>query len=186
MKTSSIFFAFLFISFKLLAQNLDTNKYHSRNFELSFGQSLLFISSSKQSNIINNQAIVIPTSAVLFSAEFRPDKLIRIPVFFNLATESKQFLINGQLVNEKASPTIGTGTFIKAFKIKIDDKSKIEFEIGPLFSCLFDTKNKIRVAPIIAGRLKIMRGENFIMYLGTSYSFGINALGLLYGTGTSF
>jgi hypothetical protein len=164
----------------------DSLKTKFRNFELSFGQSLLFISNSKQTNIINNEAIVIPTSAILFSAEFRPDKLIRIPVFLNLATESKQFLVNGQLVNEKASPTLGIGTMIKAFQIKIEDKSKLEFELGPLASFLFDTKNSIRVAPIIAGRIKILRGENFIMYFGASYSFGINSLGLLYGTGTSF
>ena len=124
--------------------------------------------------------------AILFSAEFRPDKYIRIPIFFNIATESKQFLVNEQLVNEKASPTLGIGVMIKAFQLKIDDKSKLEFEIGPLASVLFDTKNNMRIAPIIAGRIKILRGENFIMYVGTSYSFGINALGLLYGTGTSF
>lgn len=176
----------LFLCSSLIAQKGDSTKFKFRNFELSFGQSLLFISNSKQTNIINNEAIVIPTSAILFSAEFRPDKLIRIPIFLNIATESKQFLVNGQLVNEKASPTLGTGAMIKAFQIKIDDKSKIEFEVGPLASFLFDTKNSMRVAPIVAGRFKILRGENFVMYIGMSYSFGINALGLLYGTGTSF
>ncbi len=176
----------LFLSSSLIAQKGDSTKFKFRNFELSFGQSLLFISNSKQTNIISNEAIVIPTSAILFSTEFRPDKLIRIPIFLNIATESKQFLVNGQLVNEKASPTLGTGAMIKAFQIKIDDKSKIEFEVGPLASFLFDTKNSMRVAPIVAGRFKILRGENFVMYIGASYSFGINALGLLYGTGTSF
>lgn len=164
----------------------DTIKQSKKHFELSFGQSLLFISHSKQTNIITNAAIVIPTNAMLFLAEFRPDKILRIPVFFNLATESKQFLINGQLVNERASPTIGTGCIAKIVDFKIDDKSKLEFEFGPLLSCLFTKKNAVQFAPVLAARLKILRGENFIMYLGSSYSFGINALGLLYGTGTSF
>jgi hypothetical protein len=186
MKSFVILSMLLCFSFVKSQSKLDSLKTKFRNFELSFGQSLLFISNSKQTNIINNEAIVIPTSAILFSAEFRPDKFIRIPVFLNLATESKQFLVNGQLINEKASPTLGTGALFKAFQIKLDEKSKLEFEIGPLASFLFDTKNSIRVAPIIAGRIKILRGENFIMYIGTSYSFGINALGLLYGTGTSF
>ncbi len=181
-----IFILGLLFTSILVAQKSDSTKFKFRNFELSFGQSLLFISNSKQTDLINNKAIVIPTSAILFSAEFRPDKYIRVPVFLNIATESKQFLVNEQLVNEKASPTLGIGVMIKAFQLKIDDKSKLEFEIGPLASLLFDTKNNMRVAPIIAGRIKILRGENFIMYVGTSYSFGINALGLLYGTGTSF
>ncbi|HRG59544.1 MAG TPA: hypothetical protein PK323_11350 [Bacteroidia bacterium] len=164
----------------------DSLKQSKKHFELSFGQSLLFISHSKQTNIITNTAIVIPTNAMLFLAEFRPDKILRIPVFFNLATESKQFLINGQLVNERASPTIGTGCIVKIMDFKINEKSKLEFEFGPLLSCLFTTKNAVQFAPVLAARLKVLRGENFIMYLGSSYSFGINALGLLYGTGTIF
>jgi hypothetical protein len=170
----------------LHAQGSDSSKTNYRNFELSFGQSLLFISNSKQTSIVENEAVVLPTSAVLFSAEFRPDRRLRIPVFLNLATESKQFLINGVLVNEKASPTLGSGILVGCLKYRINDKTALEFEAGPLVSCLIDTENSIRFAPIVAGRLKIFRGENFIMYLGCSYSFGIDAFGLLYGTGTSF
>jgi len=158
----------------------------NQHFELSFGQSILFISNSKQINIKTNSAIVIPTNAMLFFAEFRPQKKCHIPVFFNLATETKQFVVNGQLVNERASPTFGSGVTFRIFQAKIDSTSKIEFEAGPLASVLFNKNNKIRVAPIIAGRFRIMRGKNFVMYAGVSYSIGINALGLLYGTGTVF
>ena len=150
-----------------------------QHFEVSFGQSLLFISNT-------TQAVVIPTNAVLFFAEFRPQKKIRIPVFFNLATETKQFLVNNQIISERASPTFGTGFTYNLFKIQLDSTSKIEFEVGPLASVLFNTNKNLRVAPIIAGRFRIMRGKNFVMYAGMSYSIGINALGLLYGTGTIF
>lgn len=157
-----------------------------QHFELSFGQSLLFISNSRQVNIHQQAAIVIPTSAILFLAEFRPQKVMRIPVFLNIATESKQFLVNGALVNERASPTLGSGLLFRAFKIKIDTTSRIEFECGALAGAFLDNNNKLLVSPILAGRFRICRGENFVMYLGTSYSVGINALGLLYGTGTIF
>ncbi len=157
-----------------------------QHFELSFGQSLLFISNSKQVNIHQQAAIVIPTSAILFFAEFRPQKLVRIPVFLNVATESKQFLVNGALVNERASPTLGTGLMIRALKIKIDSTSRIELEAGPLVGTFLDNNNKVLASPILAGRFRICRGENFVMYIGASYSLGINAFGLLYGTGTIF
>jgi hypothetical protein len=155
-------------------------------FELSFGQSMLFIANSKSVNIRNTHAIVIPTSAFLFFAEFRPFKQFKIPVFFNLPTESKQFLIAGQLVNERASPTFGTGIECKVFKAKIDSRSSLDFEAGPLASFLLDVHGVIKFAPIAAARLRLMRGHNFIMYMGTSYSFGINSWGILYGTGTVF
>ncbi len=181
---SSTFCAML-ISNKARSQETDTTK-NKLHFELSFGQSLLFISNSQQVNIRNQAAIVLPTSAILFFAEFRPKKIVRIPVFFNLATESKQFIVNGQIVNERASPTFGTGLEFKLFQIKIDAKSKLEFEVGPLASFIFDQNYNVRIAPLIAGRIRLMRGENFIMYLGGSYSLGISAAGLLYGTGTIF
>lgn len=178
--------AFCMLQMITFSQSNDLTQIKKKHFELSFGQSLLFISSSKQADIASTEAIVLPTSAVLFSVEFRPEKRMRIPVFFNLAKESKQYIVNGQIVNEKASPTLGTGLVFNVLNFKIDKNSKIEFEVGPLVSCLIDTKNSVRFAPVLAGRIKILRGENFIMYLGTSYSFGINAMGLLYGTGSAF
>jgi hypothetical protein len=163
----------------------DSTKKNNR-FELSFGQNLLFISSSKQIDIQNEVAIVVPTSSVLFFSEFRPQKTLRIPVFLNIATESKQFIVNGELVNEKANPTFGAGLTFRIAQLKFDDKSKVELETGPLASFIIHDKNKLRVVPILAARIKICRGENFVMYLGCNYSFGINTFGVLYGTGTVF
>ena len=160
--------------------------FKDQHFELSFGQSLLFISNSKQIDLRTQEALVVPTNAILFFEELRPYKTMRIPVFFNLATETKQFVIDGKTVSERAAPTIGTGLTFKIFELKIDSTSKIEFEAGPLTSVLFNKNNNLRIAPIIAGRFRIMRGSNFVMYAGISYSLGINALGLLYGTGTIF
>ena len=67
--------------------------------EVSFGQSLLFISNSKAIDLKNEAAIVVPTSSVLMFAEFRTMKKLRIPVFFNYPTETKQFLVDGVLIN---------------------------------------------------------------------------------------
>jgi hypothetical protein len=178
--------AFTFIMINQLKAS-ETDTLTKKNyFELSFGQSLVFISNSKQIDIRNQQAIIIPTSAILFFAEFRPKRILRIPVFLNIPTETKQFLVNGVLVNERASPTIGSGITFRFFSIDIDQESKVELEVGPLVSFIFDSKKNMRVAPILGSRIKISRGENFIMYFGVSYSIGINALGILYGTGTNF
>lgn len=163
----------------------DSLKKHTK-FELSFGQNLLFISNSQQVNIRQQSAIVVPTNSVLFFAEFRPQKIVRIPVFLNIATESKQFIVDGQIVSEKASPTFGSGITFKLLQLNIDVKSKLELEMGPLCSFIFDNKNNIRTAPILAARIKICRGENFVMYIGGNYSFGVNVFGILYGTGTVF
>ncbi len=180
---SSVFFlSFLFSS----AQSKDSIITSKSHFEISFGQSLLFVSSDKQNSLREELSVIVPTSAILFFVEFRPKKIIRVPVFFNLPTETKQYLVNGQIINERASPTFGGGFEFRLFQIKIDERSKLDFEIGPLASFIFDKNNVIKIAPLVAGRFRLMRGENFVMYLGGSFSMGINALGILYGTGTVF
>lgn len=202
-----IFFSFLFLALAgsiCVAQNLDSIKTKKKpfyirlgkhfedstrkgdKFEISFGQNLLFISNSKQINIRQQAAIVIPTSALLFLVELRPKKTLRIPIFLNIATESKQYIVDGQLVYERASPTFGTGMIFRLIEYNLDKKSKIDFEIGPLGSVLIDRNNDLRFAPVIASRFKICRGENFVMYFGVNYSIGINAFGILYGTGSNF
>ncbi len=155
-------------------------------FELSFGQSMLFITDSKIATILASNAIEIPTSAILFFAEFRPLKLIRIPVFFNLPTESKQFIINNQIVNERAPPSFGAGIEFKCFELKINTTTKLELEAGPLANFLLATNKSLRLAPLIASRVRIIRNNNFVMYVGSSYSIALNGWGLLFGTGTIF
>jgi hypothetical protein len=155
-------------------------------FELSFGNNVLFIPDSKLIDINQNDAVVLPTKSILFFTEFRPDKFLRVPVFFNLPTESKEFLVNGQLISERASPTFGTGLEFRLIKVNVLGNTRIELEAGPLASFIFDKNGKICVSPVLAGRVRVMRGENFVMYIGCSYSVGVNAFGLLYGTGTVF
>lgn len=189
MRKICIKFFLLFIignSIVIKAQTLDSILKHIPHFELSFGQSLLFISDGKLADIRKQTSVIVPTNAFLFFVEFRPEKRIKIPAFLNLPTETKQYIVNGQIINDRASPTIGTGIEFKVFQVGIDDRSTLSGEIGPLASIIFDKKYNIKVAPIIAGRLRVKRGENFVMYFGLSYSLGINALGILYGTGTVF
>ncbi|HLG02308.1 MAG TPA: hypothetical protein VI731_01855 [Bacteroidia bacterium] len=186
MKIILVTFLFSFgIIGRINAQSLDSIP-DTRKFELSFGNSLLFISHSDIVSIRTQKAIIIPTSAMLLLAEFRPAKRFRIPVFVTIPLESKQFLVNGLLVNERASPTFGTGFQFLLYGFAVGKKVGIEFEAGGLGSCLFTETGQPRFAPVGAGRMKIIKEKNFVMYLGSSYSFGINAFSLLYGTGFAF
>jgi hypothetical protein len=157
-----------------------------KKFELSFGQAMLFISSSEAQDILEQNAVIVPTNSMLFFAELRPLKKMRIPIFFNLPTETKQFLLNGQIINERASPTFGSGLEFQVAKIKFDERSEVQFEAGPLASFLMSEKGNVVFAPLGAARFRIMRDKNFVMYIGSSYSLGINTWGLFYGTGFIF
>lgn len=176
---------FFLISFSIdgLCQEEDSV---ATNFELSFGQSTLFISNDRVTNIKNTFDVVIPTNSMLFFAEFRPFKRVKIPIVFNLPTESKQFLIDGKLISEKASPTIASGAEFKLFDFKIPFDAQVEMDIGTLGSVLFRSNNELAFAPLITNRVRIIKNKSFIMYLGASYSVGVNTWGMFYGTGYIF
>jgi len=105
--------------------SIDSTKKNKHYFELSLGQSILFVSDSKLQDIQTEEAVIVPTNAKLFFAELRPDKKLRIPIFFNLPTESRQYIINGELVSKRASPTLGAGLQYRAFRLPIGKNRRL-------------------------------------------------------------
>ncbi|MFK8006337.1 MAG: hypothetical protein AB8H03_08205 [Saprospiraceae bacterium] len=175
----------IFFSQNVFTQTQDSTS-QKRRFELSFGSNILFIPQSKLIDYREEEALIIPTSSVLLFGELRPDHRMRIPLFFNLPIETKQFLVNNQLISERASPALGAGLQFRLFNIGIDEKSKVEFELGPLVSLLFDKKSNPKVSPLLAGRFRLQQNDHFVMFIGTSFNIGINVFGLFFGTGVLF
>jgi hypothetical protein len=181
-----IIFIQLILITDVLAQDSTQTKKRMGHFELSFGQSLLFISSSDQVDLLTKSAIVVPTSSILLFAEFRTLNKIKIPVFCNIPVSAKQFIINNQIINEQASASYGTGVQFRIFNFEVLSKSIMEMELGPMLSLGNDQKGNMWAAPFLASRIRIRKGENFVMYIGATYAFGVNTSGLIYGTGTIF
>lgn len=157
-----------------------------KKIELSFGQSVLFIPENKIEEIRNEEAIVLPTNSILFFAELRPLKKLRFPVYVNLPTESKQFLVDSVLIHERANTTGGFGAQYECFRIQISDVTRAELELGALSNMTISKRNRLRILPLFAGRIRLVKNDSFVMYIGSSYSFGIKSWALVYGTGFIF
>ncbi|NQY10060.1 MAG: hypothetical protein HRT71_11195 [Flavobacteriales bacterium] len=112
--------------------------------------------------------------------------MIRFPFYFNLPTETKQFLLNGVLINEKARPSFGAGVEFKIIGFDIAKETEFELEAGSLINVLITENEKVLFAPVAALRLRLVKDRDFAMYLASYYSLGINSFGLLYGTGFIF
>ena len=177
----SVFFLFLCLFAR--AQAVDSI---AHNFELSFGQSTLFISNAYAQKLKTLYNIVVPTNSMLFFVDFRPLMRLKVPVFFNLPTESKQYIINGTLISEKAASTLGSGIEYRILDFNIPYNSVVEINVAPMASFILRSNYQIAFAPLVSSRIRIVKDKNFIMYLGTSYSLGVNTWGLFYGTGYIF
>ncbi|MBL4706219.1 MAG: hypothetical protein JKY54_16955 [Flavobacteriales bacterium] len=185
MKTTLLLLTLVLIGNLSIGQS-DSTKTDKKYFELSFGQSILFIPDERVQEIINSESIIIPTSSILFFAEIRPLKKLRFPVYVNLPTESKQFLIDSVVVNQKANTTAGFGVQYECFRLSISKVSRAEIELGVLSNMLISKANQFRIVPLLAGRVRLVKNDNFVMYIGSSYSFGVKSWGLIYGTGFIF
>ena len=176
----------LFFYYSTFFGQTDSSETINNKFELSFGQSILFIPDDKLERIAQRESIIVPTNSILFFVEFRPQKKLRVPLYVNLPTESKQFFIDSVLVNEKANATGGFGLQYKCAKVSISKVTVAEWEMGVLSNLLISKRNRFRILPLLNGRIRLVKNNNFVMYLGTSYSFGVNSWGLFYGTGFLF
>ena len=172
---------------RLLAQSRADSLDRNPLFELSFGQNLLFLSKSRQMTLLNKLDLVVPTTAVLFFAVFRPEKKWKVPVFFNLPVESTQFIqSDGSVRYQRATPSFGSGIEFRLLKFDIREKIKFDMEAGPLLAFVTDFRNEFVPAPLITTRMRLRSDDNFVMYLGGSYTIGLDAFGLYYGTGFNF
>jgi hypothetical protein len=96
---------------------------------------------------------------------------MKISVFFNLPTQKKQFIVDGKLVSERATPTFVTGLQFRIFKFPLGVKSAIDFEMGSFAGFFISGNDVLRFAPFGAGRFRFITNEDFILYFGSSYSF---------------
>ena len=58
--------------------------------------------------------------------------------------------------------------------------------MGPLASFLLSDNYVLRFAPVGAGRFRFIKNDDFVIYFGSSYSLGINSLGVIFGIGYVF
>lgn len=186
-KTFFLLLFFTGISCITKAREKSDSLKHNPLFELSFGQNLLFLSKSRQTTILKNFDLVVPTTAVLFFSVFRPEKKWKLPVFINIPTESTQFLQpDGTIRYQRSTPSFGSGIEFQLLKFDIREKIKFDLEAGPLLAFVTDFRNEFAPAPLLATRMRIRNDDNFVMYLGGSYTIGLDAFGLFYGTGFNF
>ena len=194
----SFFFALIYVApSEVFSQGQTSAKSDSTQnkkgslFELSFGQNVSFISAARQDSIRTKNNIVVPPNAILFFVELRPAKKLRVPFFLNLQAKREEFVLKNIMGADstiRLSPSIsyGTGLEYKLLSIPISKKSKVEFESGLLASFVVNKKQQLICGPVAAGRVRFLKNDDFVIYVGYNYALGINTWGLFYGTGYIF
>jgi len=66
-------------------------------------------------------------------------------------------------------------------KIKTNEETYFEIDAGAVVTATINIKDKLAVARVLVGRLRMIRNNSFTMYFGLSYTFGLNTTGMFYG-----
>jgi hypothetical protein len=172
------------------AAQLDPDKpWRSYYFELSFGNSILFLdqgyTDSSTSTVKHN---TLPVSSYLFLGEWRASERFCIAAAWNLPfTTVKR--VKGTAVSEKyVAPSYGVGLTFTIYSFKPTDTTAIEPEMAVLvFRTYKSTSSKGDFFfPIGVFKLNIARDSGFNIYIGVTQAPAKNTTAFVYGIGQRF
>jgi hypothetical protein len=165
------------------------NPWRNYYFELSFGNSILFMDQGYQDNSSGEvKHNTLPVSSYLFTAEWRATERFSVAAAWNLPfTTVKR--IKGTSVTEKyVAPSYGGGLTFSVYTFKVSDITAIEPEIGILLFRTYKSVSKDGdfFFPIGFFKLNIARDSGMNIYIGVTQAPAKNTTALVYGIGQRF
>jgi hypothetical protein len=165
------------------------NQWRNYYFELSFGNSILFMDQGYQDNSSGEvKHNTLPVSSYLFTAEWRATERFSVAAAWNLPfTTVKR--VKGTSVTEKyVAPSYGGGLTFSVYTFKVSDVTAIEPEIGVLLFRTYKSVSKDGdfFFPIGFFKLNIARDSGMNIYIGVTQAPAKNTTALVYGIGQRF
>ena len=183
----SLIFLLLFMHTAFANARMISGDEYNYKLEFSFGSSLLFTeqplwNQTQQQN--ENQ--VMPISSVLILGEYIFHTRWSWGNMINIPTSTKRFVVDGSIVEEYSSPSIGTGMTYKPIVKKIfDDRASFRLQVGALMGYAINNPD-YNFFPIGVVRPSLSTPKGFSMYVGTAFSAHIESFALVYGVSQLF
>lgn len=180
-------FAFLSMHTAFANTPTTTGDEYNYHLEFSFGSSLLFTEQPLWNQTQQrNENQVMPVSSVLILGEYIFDTRWSWGNMINIPTSTKRFLVDGAIVEEYSSPSIGTGLTYKPIVKKIfDDRASFRLQIGALVGYAINNPD-YTFFPIGFLRPSLSTPKGFSMYIGTAFSAQVQSIALVYGVSQLF
>ena len=160
---------------------------YNYKLEFSFGSSLLFTEQPLWNQIQQqNENQVMPISSVLILGEYIFHNRWSWGNMLNIPTSTKRFVVDGSIVEEYSSPSIGTGiTYKPIIKKILDDRASFRLQVGALMGYAINNPD-YTFFPIGVIRPSLSTPKGFSMYVGTAFSAHVESFALVYGVSQLF
>jgi len=156
------------------------------SFEVSFGQSMMFMNDTDRQDILDREKVAIPTSSALLLVDFIYSYKFSFPIFFNLPLTSQKFIVDGEETVESASPVFGFGLNYSLLQIDLKTNLTAILSSAILAGMAINKNKSYKVFPMIALELSLLKQDGFLMYLGVERTIGLDVIALFYGVGQRF
>jgi hypothetical protein len=184
-----VLLTFAFLSMHTASANTPIKAGDEYNYQLefSFGSSLLFTEQPLWNQTQQrNEYQVMPVSSVLILGEYIFHTRWSWGNMLNIPTSTKRFLVDGSIVEEYSSPSIGTGITYKPIVKKIfDDRASFRLQVGALIGYAINNPNHT-FFPLAVVRPSLSTPKGFSMYVGTAFSAHVQSIALVYGVSQLF
>ena len=153
-------------------------------FEITIGSSMSFPAGELFDR--TGQTRLVPTSALLASAELFLDPRWRLLFAYRLPTTSETRQVGDAIVERVLESTLELGCVAVPFWINFATKSRVEFQL--FASVGIEMERDVRVFPRLGYRINLMQDAvaGIGVYFGMAYAFRIDRFALIYGVGYRF
>jgi len=183
----SLTFVLLSMHTALADPGMNLGDEYNYQLEFSFGSSLIFTEQPLWNQTQHrNENQVMPISSVLILGEYIFHTRWSWGNMLNIPTSTKRFVVDGSIVEEYSSPSIGTGITYKPLVKKIfDDRASFRLQVGALIGYAINNPD-YNFFPIGFVRPSLSTPKGFSMYVGTAFSVQIQSIALVYGVSQLF
>ena len=155
--------------------------------ELSFGHSQLFNESKYAAVQQVGVGGIVPTTSVLFIAEWLVAPRWGSLAVFNLPLTTQQTVNDaGDVFQERVAPSVALGGRYSILHFDLKPRALVELQGTILVGRTIGSIEGDFFFPMVGGRIHIARPSGFAMYLGSTWAFHKDTLALFYGAAHRF
>ncbi|TNF33003.1 MAG: hypothetical protein EP329_08990 [Deltaproteobacteria bacterium] len=153
-------------------------------FEITIGTSMSFPAEELFDRTDATQ--LVPTSALLASAELFLDPRLRLIFTYRLPTASEVRQVGDVVEQRVLESTVELGAVVVPYWIDFATKSRVELQVFATVGVEMD--NAFRAFPRLGYRINLMQdaAAGIGVFFGMSYAFRLDRFALLYGVGYRF
>jgi len=155
-------------------------------FEFSFGSSQLYLFDDMENASSAESRSVLPAGAALLMAEYIYSENMHALFSFHLPTSTRKQVVDGKVEEDYVAPYLGVGPLWVPYVADFRTYARFSIQTSLLCGPVLRGGLDILPAAVLGSRFHLVSKNGTALYLGGSWTVGVQAFALVYGVGQRF